>query len=79
MFFAKNWQESKEHNVKIQKSGAEVCPSPALSRVFVFTSVPVTCGFPHKKIPRREGTVRIKQLTGTAVFAVPVLAGVHFS
>ena len=41
-------------DAKIQKSGAEVCPSPALSRVFVFTSVPVTCGFPHKKIPRRE-------------------------
>ena len=41
-------------DVKIQKSGAEVRPSPALSKVFAFTSVPATCGFPHKKIPRRE-------------------------
>lgn len=41
-------------DAKIQKSGAEVCPSPALSRVFAFTSVPAACGFPHKKIPRRE-------------------------
>ena len=49
----KNWQENQGGYGNVE-SGAEVCPSPALSKVFAFTSVPATCGFPHKKIPRRE-------------------------
>ena len=38
-------------NVKIQKSGAEVCPSPALSRVFTFTGVPAHMRFSAQKNP----------------------------
>ena len=53
VFFAKNWQED-QGGYGNAESGAEVCPSPALSRVFAFTGVPAHMRFPHKKIPRRE-------------------------
>lgn len=48
VFFAKNWQEN-QGGYGNAESGAEVCPPPALSKAYL-----PTCGFPHKKIPRRE-------------------------